>query len=82
MATASIFDNSSFIQVEGEGMVHATYFSKDKSGNWTVSYKNRYIESDSYMIEKEQNKPLFLPAAEGKPPAIIAAFVLNLVCHL
>ncbi|XXG48093.1 hypothetical protein AAC387_Pa02g2625 [Persea americana] len=79
MATASIFGNSSFIQVEGEGMVHATYFSKDTSGNWTMLYKNRYIESDSYMIEKEQNKPLFLPAAEGKPPAILAAFVLNLL---
>lgn len=61
-------------------MVHAVYFTKDTQGNWTVTYKNRYVESETFKIEKERNRPSFLPAIEGDSPAILAAYFLNKVC--
>lgn len=62
-------------------MIHATYFDKDESGNWTVSYKNRYVESETHLAEKQRNKASFLPAVNGHPAAIVAAFLLNQVNH-
>lgn len=75
----SIFGRSSQIWVEGEGMLHAIYFTKDDHGDWIISYKNRYVESETFKLEKESNKPSFLPAIEGNSLAIIAAYLLNMV---
>ncbi|XP_056177030.1 carotenoid 9,10(9',10')-cleavage dioxygenase 1-like [Syzygium oleosum] len=76
-STESIFGRSSQTWVEGEGMLHAIYFEKDSGGNWLLSYKNRYVESDTFKLEKPQNKPSFLPAVEGDSWAIMAAYLLN-----
>ncbi|KAL4194119.1 hypothetical protein AMTRI_Chr05g67100 [Amborella trichopoda] len=64
-------DISSAIWVEGDGMLHALYFHKDSKGGWSLSYKNKYIESDSVTLEREKNKPLFLPIVEGQPAAVL-----------
>ncbi|KAA8525261.1 hypothetical protein F0562_007116 [Nyssa sinensis] len=77
-STNSMFGRSSHIWVEGEGMLHALYFNKD-SGNWTVFYNNRYVHTETLKIEKERNKPSFLPAIEGDSPAILSAYLLNLL---
>ncbi|KAL6220132.1 hypothetical protein ACLB2K_007889 [Fragaria x ananassa] len=42
-----------------------------------ISYKNRYVETETFTIETKLNKPGFLPALAGDAPAIIAAFLLN-----
>lgn len=60
-------------------MVHALYLKKDSEENWTSVYRNRYVETETYKLEKERNRPSFLPAVEGDPPAVIASFLLNLV---
>ncbi|KAF6152225.1 hypothetical protein GIB67_005879 [Kingdonia uniflora] len=78
-STVSLFGRSSYAWIEGEGMVHAMYFSKDKERNWNVSYKNRYVESKTFKQEKKLSKPSFLPALEGDSPAILAAYLLNLL---
>uniref|UniRef100_A0A1D1Z9R2 Carotenoid 9,10(9',10')-cleavage dioxygenase 1 n=1 Tax=Anthurium amnicola TaxID=1678845 RepID=A0A1D1Z9R2_9ARAE len=75
--TVSVFGRSSYTWVEGEGMLHALYFTKDAGGNWHVSYKNRYVESDTFTVERQRKKPCFLPALEGDSPAILAAYLLN-----
>ncbi|XP_010648499.1 carotenoid 9,10(9',10')-cleavage dioxygenase 1 [Vitis vinifera] len=77
--TISIFGRSSHIWVEGEGMLHAIYFMKDAHGDWIISYKNRYVESETFKLEKQRNKPSFLPTVEGDSPAIIAAYLLNML---
>ncbi|XVF89187.1 hypothetical protein PTKIN_Ptkin19aG0109900 [Pterospermum kingtungense] len=76
-STKSIFGRSSRIWVEGEGMLHALYLGKGDDGKWTICYKNRYVETETFKLEKQLNKPSFLPAAEGDSPAIVSAFVLN-----
>ncbi|PRQ27514.1 putative 9-cis-epoxycarotenoid dioxygenase [Rosa chinensis] len=77
-SAVSIFGESHNIWVEGEGMLHALYFKKDDDcGSWIISYKNRYVESETFKIETQRNKPGFLPALAGDAPAIIAAFLLN-----
>ncbi|XP_011626793.1 carotenoid 9,10(9',10')-cleavage dioxygenase [Amborella trichopoda] len=76
-ATQSIFGRSSAIWVEGDGMLHALYFHKDNKGNWNLSYKNKYIESDSFTLERERNRPLFLPVVEGQPAAVLVGALLN-----
>ncbi|XP_058075665.1 carotenoid 9,10(9',10')-cleavage dioxygenase 1-like [Magnolia sinica] len=76
-STVSILGRSSETWIEGEGMLHAVYFRKDNQGKWTVSYKNRYVESETYKLEKERKRPSFLPAIEGDSPAILAAYLLN-----
>lgn len=65
--------------VEGEGMVHALYLGKGVEGNWTVCYNNRHVETETFKLEKQRNKPSFLPAAEGDSPAIVCAYLLNMV---
>lgn len=61
-------------------MLHAMYFSKNKSdSSWNVSYSNKYVESETFKVEKRINKPLFLPAIEGHSSAILAAYFFNLV---
>lgn len=78
-STESMFGRSSNIWVEGEGMLHAVYFTKDAKGQWEISYKNKYVESETFKIEKKRNKPSFLPAIEGDSAAILAAYLLNQV---
>ena len=78
-STTSIFGKSSHIWVEGEGMLHAINFVKDAREDWIISYKNRFVESETFKLEKQRNKPSFLPAVEGDSPAIIAAYLLNMV---
>ncbi|MBA0774153.1 hypothetical protein Gotri_009380, partial [Gossypium trilobum] len=78
-STKSVFGESSPIWVEGEGMLHALYFSKDINGNWTVVYNNRHVETDTFKLEKLRNKPSFLPATQGDPLAVFTSFLLNLV---
>lgn len=60
-------------------MLHALYFSKTGHGNWTVSYNNRFVQSETFNLEKDRSKPAFLPAVEGDSPAIVSALLLNLV---
>ncbi|GKV03428.1 hypothetical protein SLEP1_g15728 [Rubroshorea leprosula] len=77
-ATRSLLGRSSDAWVEGEGMVHALYFKKittDRS--WTLAYNNRYIESKTFMIEKQLNKHFFLPAVEGDSLSVLSAYLLN-----
>ncbi|KAF8400858.1 hypothetical protein HHK36_014161 [Tetracentron sinense] len=78
-STVSIFGRSSHVWVEGEGMLHALYFTEDTNGNWTVSYKNKYVESETFKLERQRNRPSFLPTVEGDSPAILAAYILNMV---
>ncbi|CAM0908160.1 unnamed protein product [Alopecurus aequalis] len=74
----SVFGKSDDIWVEGEGMLHALYFTKSSDDNtWSISYTNRYVQSDTYRIEKELNKPCFLPSTDGDPHAMLVAAALN-----
>ncbi|KAL7161404.1 hypothetical protein ACSBR2_041962 [Camellia fascicularis] len=73
----SVFGRSNHVWIEGEGMLHALYFTKDTNGNWSFSYNNRFVESQTFKMEKQRNKPSYLPALEGDSPAILAAFLLN-----
>ncbi|KAL0323821.1 UNVERIFIED_CONTAM: Carotenoid 9,10(9',10')-cleavage dioxygenase 1 [Sesamum calycinum] len=81
-SAVSIFGKSSHIWVEGEGMIHALYFNKDHSSDgssWTTFYNNKYVTTDTFQLEKQRKKPVFLPATEGDPPAVLSAFLLNLM---
>lgn len=60
-------------------MLHALYLKKDSYGGWTVCYNNRQVETETFKFEKGRKKPSFLPAIEGDSPAILAAYLLNLV---
>ncbi|XP_066159724.1 carotenoid 9,10(9',10')-cleavage dioxygenase 1 isoform X2 [Oryza sativa Japonica Group] len=76
----SIFGQSEDIWVEGEGMLHALYFTKSREGNtWSVSYNNRYVQSDTFNTERDRQRPCFLSAIKGDPLAIIAASILNML---
>ncbi|KAM1022456.1 hypothetical protein ACFX2A_044467 [Malus domestica] len=81
-STRSVFGRSSHVWVEGEGMLHALYFSRDgdvSDGGWTVRYNNRHVETDTFKLEKQRNKPSFLPTFSGDSRAILSAFLLNLL---
>lgn len=78
-STKSLLGRSSPIWVEGEGMLHALYFTKASNGSWTVVYNNRHVETDTFKLEKQRNKPSFLPAVEGDPLAVLSAYLLNLL---
>lgn len=78
-SAVSLFGQSSHSWIEGEGMIHAVYFTKDSQGSWNVLYNNRYVETDTFLQEKRKNKPSFLPAIEGNSAAILAAYILNLM---
>ncbi|CBI20857.3 unnamed protein product, partial [Vitis vinifera] len=84
-STFSIFGRSRDIWVEGEGMLHALYFMKDDHGDWTISYKNRYVDPETFKLKKQRNRPSFLPTAQGDSLAILAApfsFVLHFLAWL
>ncbi|KAM4086460.1 hypothetical protein ACJW30_10G103000 [Castanea mollissima] len=77
--TKSMFGSSSHIWVEGEGMLYALYFNKDGDGNWNVVYNKRHVETETFKLEKQRNKPSLLPAIEGDSAAILFAYLLNLL---
>ncbi|KAK6927363.1 Carotenoid oxygenase [Dillenia turbinata] len=81
-ATTSIFGRSSHIWVEGEGVLHAVYFIEEDHGQWMVMYDNRYVQSKTFKIESQRDKPSFLPAVEGDNLAIVAAHLLNVISNL
>lgn len=64
-------------------MLHALYFTKErgKRRKWNVLYKNKYVETDTFNMEKNRKKPGFLPNMEGDALAVLMATFLNLVCH-
>ncbi|KAJ6698016.1 BETA-CAROTENE DIOXYGENASE [Salix purpurea] len=79
-STTSIFGKTGHMWIEGEGMLHALYFDKESdSGNWTVLYKSRHVETETFKLEKKRNKPSFLPAIEGSSPAILTSYLLNML---
>lgn len=81
-STRSVFGRSRDAWVEGEGMLHALYFRTERDGCRTVLYNSKYVESDTYMLERQRNKRSFLPAADGDSLAILSALVLNTVSML
>lgn len=79
-STSSVLGQSREIWVEGEGMLHAVYFTKSSAGHlWSVSYASRYVQSETLELETARHKPCFLPAVEGDSAAIVAAYVFNYV---
>ncbi|KAH0989829.1 hypothetical protein GBA52_001312 [Prunus armeniaca] len=77
-SAVSIFGQSHHSWVDGEGMLHAVYFKKDQNGSWIISYKNRYVETETFKLEKHiHNKPCFLPVLQGDASAVLAALLLN-----
>lgn len=81
-STRSIFGESDHMWVEGEGMLHALYLKKNGRirGSWNILYKNKHVQTDTYKMEKDRKKPGFLPAIEGDSPAVLLAYLLNVVC--
>nr|CAD1843411.1 unnamed protein product [Ananas comosus var. bracteatus] len=75
----SIFGSTAYTWYEGDGMLHATYFDKADNGKWRISYKNKYVVSETFQMEKERNKASFIPAVDGQPHGILAAFVFNML---
>ncbi|CAI0441373.1 unnamed protein product [Linum tenue] len=76
-STESIFGKTNHIWIEGEGMLHALYFQKSSDGKWSVVYKNRHLQTETFKMEKNRGKPSFLPAIKGDSPAVLAAYFLN-----
>ncbi|KAF7001428.1 hypothetical protein CFC21_017102 [Triticum aestivum] len=76
-SSSSIFGKSHDIWVEGEGMLHAVYFTKSNNNTWSIKYTNRYVQSDTFRVEKGLKKPCFLPATDGDPLAMLIAGTLN-----
>ena len=60
-------------------MLHALYFQKSINGSWKIQYNNKHVETETYNLEKQRNKPLFLPAIEGNSMAILSAYLFNWV---
>ncbi|KAJ7958564.1 carotenoid 9,10(9',10')-cleavage dioxygenase 1-like [Quillaja saponaria] len=77
-AAESILGRTSNTWVEGEGMLHAVYFKKTGyGGDWEISYHNKQIDTETLQLEKQRNKPCFLPALEGDPLALLLSALLN-----
>ncbi|XP_061367389.1 carotenoid 9,10(9',10')-cleavage dioxygenase 1-like [Gastrolobium bilobum] len=76
-STNSILGRTNNAWVEGEGMLHALYFKKQNDGSCIVVYNNRYVETETYKIEKHSNKPLFLPSVTGDSLAVLSSLLLN-----
>lgn len=61
-------------------MIHAVYFTKDNDLDWlSVIYNSRYVQTETFLQENRENKPVFLPSIEGDSPAVIVGYLLNLV---
>ncbi|OAY54225.1 carotenoid 9,10(9',10')-cleavage dioxygenase 1 [Manihot esculenta] len=78
-SAVSVFGRSNQVWVEGEGMLHALYFEKDSDGKWSIFYKNKFVETESYKKERQRDKPTFLPTVEGDSLAVSAAILLNMM---
>lgn len=78
-SAVSVFGKTSQVWIEGEGMLHALYFKKNASGTWTVSYKNKFVESDTFKLETQIDRPVFLPTVEGDSLAVLVSNILNMV---
>ncbi|XP_031125654.1 carotenoid 9,10(9',10')-cleavage dioxygenase 1-like [Ipomoea triloba] len=79
-STKSMFGKSSHVWIEGEGMLHALYFVKDRrTAAWNISYKNKHVQTDTFKLEKVRKKPGFLPAIEGDSLAVVLAYLLNML---
>ncbi|XP_059314552.1 carotenoid 9,10(9',10')-cleavage dioxygenase 1-like isoform X1 [Lycium ferocissimum] len=80
-STKSIFGKSSHLWIEGEGMLHALYFTKEKGkgSKWNILYKNKYVQTDTFNMEKNRKKPGFLPNMEGDALAVLMASLLNVL---
>ncbi|XP_060208324.1 carotenoid 9,10(9',10')-cleavage dioxygenase 1-like isoform X2 [Lycium barbarum] len=77
-STKSIFGKSSHVWIEGEGMLHAIYFTREKRrGTWNIFYNNKHVQTDTFKMEIHRKRPGFLPAIEGDSPAILLAYILN-----
>uniref|UniRef100_M8CT55 Uncharacterized protein n=1 Tax=Aegilops tauschii TaxID=37682 RepID=M8CT55_AEGTA len=76
-SSSSIFGKSHDIWIEGEGMLHAVYFTKSNNNTWSIKYTNRYVQSDTFRVENGLKKPCFLPATDGDPLAMLIAGNLN-----
>lgn len=64
---------------EGEGMLHGTYIEKDGS----IWYMNRYVETDSFKMEKELGRKVYLPTMDEKStPGLRFNRMINLVRDL
>lgn len=37
-------------------MLHALYFSKASDGSWTTMYNNKFVQTETFKIEKEREK--------------------------
>ncbi|CAL5044430.1 unnamed protein product [Urochloa decumbens] len=74
----SIFGSTSYMYYEGHGMLHAMYFNKSSLGEWKISYRNKFVDSDTFQLEREKNEVAFVPSADGQPYATLVAFVLNI----
>ncbi|CAL5044427.1 unnamed protein product [Urochloa decumbens] len=75
----SIFGSTSYMYYEGHGMLHAVYFNKSGLGEWKISYRNKFVDSDTFQLEREKNEVAFVPFADGQPYATLVAFVLNIL---
>lgn len=60
-----------------EKACHALYFTKSSNNTWSISYNNRYVQSDTFRLEKGLKKPCFPPTTDGDPTAILISGVLN-----
>ncbi|XP_015084337.1 carotenoid 9,10(9',10')-cleavage dioxygenase 1-like [Solanum pennellii] len=79
-STKSIFGRSTHVWIEGEGMLHALYFTREKGrGTWNIFYNNKHVQTDTFKMEIHRKKPGFLPAIEGDSPAILMAYILNVL---
>ncbi|CAD6337583.1 unnamed protein product [Miscanthus lutarioriparius] len=75
----SIFGSTSYMYYEGHGMLHAVYFNKSSLGEWKISYRNKYVNSDTFQLERKKNQVAFVPSADGQPYATLVAFLLNIL---
>jgi carotenoid cleavage dioxygenase-like enzyme len=75
----SILGSTSYMYYEGHGMLHVVYFNKSGLGEWRISYRNKFVDSDTFQLEREKNEVAFVPFADGQLNATLAASVLNIV---
>ncbi|KAL2346933.1 hypothetical protein Fmac_000933 [Flemingia macrophylla] len=76
-SSKSIFGRTNSAWVEGEGMLHALYFKRESEGCCSIVYNKRYVETETYKLEKQSTKPLFLPAVKGDTIAVLSSMLLN-----
>ncbi|MCD7458497.1 hypothetical protein HAX54_038384 [Datura stramonium] len=53
--------------------------SDSRKWKWKTLYKNKHVQTDTYNMEKDRTKPGFLPAIQGDSPAVLLAYLLNVL---